>query len=84
MFSPSQQDIDRARGIVDAFEEAQARGLGVVSFQGRMVDHMNYSQAKDVLAMAQMIRDRKEMVAHQAPYVSLSEVFSRPQFAASV
>jgi citrate lyase subunit beta/citryl-CoA lyase len=38
-FSPLQQEIDRARRIVKAFEEAQSRGLGAISLDGKMVDY---------------------------------------------
>jgi len=37
-FAPSQAEIDKALKIVAAFEEAEAKGLGVVSLGTRMVD----------------------------------------------
>ncbi|HSB74186.1 MAG TPA: aldolase/citrate lyase family protein [Terriglobales bacterium] len=37
-FAPSPAEIDKARKIVAAFEEAQQRGLGVVSLGSRMID----------------------------------------------
>jgi len=37
-FAPSQAEIDKALKIVAAFEEAQARGLGVVSLGSKMID----------------------------------------------
>jgi citrate lyase subunit beta/citryl-CoA lyase len=37
-FAPSQAEIERAMAIVAAFEEAEAKGLGVVSLGTRMVD----------------------------------------------
>ncbi len=37
-FAPTQAEIDKALKIVAAFEEAEARGLGVVSLGTRMVD----------------------------------------------
>jgi len=76
MFSPSQEEVNRARKIVEAFEEAQSRGLGVISFDGRMVDHMTYSHARDVVATACTIEERTKVIMHKASYVSVSEVFS--------
>jgi citrate lyase subunit beta/citryl-CoA lyase len=37
-FAPTREEIDRAVAIVAAFEEAERRGLGVVSLGTRMVD----------------------------------------------
>ncbi len=37
-FAPSAGEIEKAQKIADAFEEAQARGLGVVSVGSKMID----------------------------------------------
>lgn len=37
-FAPSQSELERARKIVAAFEDAQSRGLGVVSLGSKMID----------------------------------------------
>lgn len=37
-FAPTEAEIDRARKIVTAFEEAEAKGLGVVSLGSKMID----------------------------------------------
>jgi len=37
-FAPTQVEIDRALRIVSAFEDAEARGLGVVSLGSKMID----------------------------------------------
>jgi citrate lyase subunit beta/citryl-CoA lyase len=37
-FAPSAEETDRARRIVLAFEDAQKRGLGVVSLGSKMID----------------------------------------------
>jgi citrate lyase subunit beta/citryl-CoA lyase len=37
-FAPSESEIARALKIVAAFEEAQQRGLGVVSLGSKMID----------------------------------------------
>jgi citrate lyase subunit beta/citryl-CoA lyase len=37
-FAPSQNELDKALKIVAAFEDAQARGLGVVSLGSKMID----------------------------------------------
>jgi len=77
MFSPSEEDVRRATRIAESFEEAQARGLGAISFEGRMIDYMSYCQARDVLAKAQLIEDRKMTMTGKTSHVTVSEVFSR-------
>ncbi len=76
MFSPSDEEFNRAKRIAEAFEQAQARGLGAISFEGRMIDYMNYQQAKNTIATAQMIEDKKKML-QKRPNVSIAEVFAR-------
>jgi len=75
IFSPSQEEVDRAKRTVEVFEEAQARGLGAISFEGKMVDYMTYQHAKDVIVTAQIISDKENATDKMHP-VSLSEVFS--------
>lgn len=38
IFSPSSAEIERAKAILQAAEEAKQKGLGVFSFKGKMVD----------------------------------------------
>lgn len=52
-FTPSRQNIDRARRIIQAYEEAEASGAGATALDGKMVDaasirlaRITYEQAK--------------------------------------
>jgi citrate lyase subunit beta/citryl-CoA lyase len=74
IFSPTQEEIGRAERIVRDFESARAKGLGVISFEGKMVDNMTYRQAKDVLSVAQSIRDKTGKIS-ETSHLSISEVF---------
>jgi citrate lyase subunit beta/citryl-CoA lyase len=51
-FAPTQAEIDRALKIVAAFEEAEAKGLGVVSLGTRMVDPPVVLRALRLVALA--------------------------------
>ena len=73
MFSQSQEEVARAKRIVQAFEIARAKGPGVISFEGKMVDNMTYRQAKETIA--QSIEDKMKST-RKAPYVTVSEIFS--------
>ena len=53
VFSPSQQAISEARGILAAWQAAD--GKGVVVYNGRIVEHLHVKSAQRVLALAQKV-----------------------------
>ena len=59
-FSPLPDEAEYARRVVEAFEEAQARGLGAISFEGKMIDYMNYKQAKDLVRLVEFIAEEED------------------------
>ena len=52
MFNPTQKDIEKAKKIVAAIKEAEARGSGVISLNGKMVDKPVVIRAKRVIELA--------------------------------
>lgn len=75
IMSPSPDEVAYSQRVVAAFEEAQTRGLGAISFEGKMVDVMNYAQAKNIASQASVIAER-ERKREEAAYISLSRFFS--------
>ncbi len=51
-FAPAQSEIDRAKKIVVAFDEAQAKGLGVVALGSKMIDPPVVKRAMHTIKMA--------------------------------
>jgi citrate lyase subunit beta/citryl-CoA lyase len=51
VFAPSAEAVEEARGMIAAFEEAIARGQGVVTYNGRMVENLHVETARKVLAV---------------------------------
>lgn len=51
-FSPSEEDVERAEGLIAAFEEAKASGAGVVTYNNKMVEELHVRDAKRILAFA--------------------------------
>src|SRR5437763_12201873 len=51
-FAPSQAEIEKSQKIVSAFEEAQQRGLGVVSLGSKMIDPPVVQRALKLVARA--------------------------------
>jgi citrate lyase subunit beta/citryl-CoA lyase len=49
-FSPTGEEIDRARRMVDAFAAAKAKGDGAFLFDGKMVDEPVVARARTLLA----------------------------------
>lgn len=58
VFAPDPGEIERARRIIAAFEEAEADGRGVVTVDGRMVENLHVDIARHTLAVAEAIDAR--------------------------
>ena len=54
VFAPSAQEVMDAHRVIKAAEEAENKGLGVFSLDGKMVDAPIIARAKDVLAKAKL------------------------------
>ena len=59
VFSPSEDEVEYARKVVEAFSEAEARGLGAISLDGKMIDVANFRQAQDLIAWAEVIAQKR-------------------------
>ena len=58
MFSPAADEIDWARSVVTAYEEATAQGRGAVALGGKMIDAANIRMATTTLRRAAAIAAR--------------------------
>ena len=55
LFSPSETELEEARRLVAAHEQAAARGQGIVLLDGVMVEQLHVDRAKQLLATAEAI-----------------------------
>lgn len=55
VFSPTSQEVDYARRVVQAFEEAQARGEGSVALGGQLIDLPIVERARRTLELARAL-----------------------------
>ena len=62
-FGPTEEDIEAARRVVAAYDEAQARGEGAISVDGRMVDVPVAERARAVLRIAGAVAERRRRAA---------------------
>jgi citrate lyase subunit beta/citryl-CoA lyase len=60
IFSPTQHEVEYCKRVVATFKEAQTRGAGAISLDGKMIDYANYRQAEDILATWDAIIKRKK------------------------
>jgi citrate lyase subunit beta/citryl-CoA lyase len=58
LFSPSAAEVEHARRIIAAFEEALAQGKAVATVDGRMIENLHVETAKRSVAMAEAIAAR--------------------------
>jgi citrate lyase subunit beta/citryl-CoA lyase len=57
-FAPSEDEVEHAKVVIAAFEEAQAAGKGVVTVNGRMIENLHVRDAERILAVADAINAR--------------------------
>jgi malyl-CoA/(S)-citramalyl-CoA lyase len=57
VFSPAEEEVQRAQRIVHAMAEAARQGKGAVQIDGRLVDIANIRMAQNLIAKAEAIRN---------------------------
>ncbi|HEU0003059.1 MAG TPA: CoA ester lyase, partial [Ktedonobacteraceae bacterium] len=55
VFSPSQQEVDRARKLDALYTEAQAQGSGAVAYEGKLIDVAVVRSARNIIQKADLI-----------------------------
>jgi citrate lyase subunit beta/citryl-CoA lyase len=55
VWAPTEDEVEHARTVVDAFEQASREGRGVVTVDGRMVENLHRDNALRTLAVADAI-----------------------------
>lgn len=51
VWAPTDADVDYARRVIAAFDEAQAEGRGVITVDGRMIENLHVDNARRVLSV---------------------------------
>lgn len=55
VWAPSEDEVDYARRVIEAFDAAVAEGRGVVTVDGRMIENLHVDNARRTLAVAAAI-----------------------------
>lgn len=61
VYTPTEKEITRSLAIMDAIAEANARGSGVISLNGKMIDKPIVERAQRVLDMARAVGALEDM-----------------------
>ena len=56
VFAPTQADVDNARYLIEAWEQARSQGAGVVVVNGKLVENLHVKEAHRTLAVDEVIR----------------------------
>ncbi|BAN89703.1 HpcH/HpaI aldolase/citrate lyase family protein [Aeropyrum camini] len=64
-FTPTKEEVERARLVVEAYEDAVRRGLGAVALEGELVDAVHYRLALNVLRRASRIGKVEESMRRE-------------------
>ena len=60
VFAPAAGDVDFAKRVVAAYEEARTKGLGATTVGGRMIDYGSFRRAESLLAFSKAIEEREK------------------------
>ncbi|MFC2063204.1 HpcH/HpaI aldolase/citrate lyase family protein [Chloroflexota bacterium] len=61
VFSPSKEDVDSAKQVIETYEEARTKGMGATTIGGRMIDYGSYRRAISVMAMHDSITKKRKV-----------------------
>lgn len=61
VFGPSHKELDDARTIISAYEEAQAAGRSVATVDGRMIENLHVRDAQRIVALADLIAEMESV-----------------------
>ncbi|MEG6508006.1 CoA ester lyase [Methyloligella sp. 2.7D] len=59
VFSPTEEEVEWARKIIDAFGEPGNKDKGVIVVEGQMVERLHFTMAQRTVAIAEQIKQRE-------------------------
>jgi citrate lyase subunit beta / citryl-CoA lyase len=54
-YTPSESDVAYYKGMIEAFETAQAEGRAAIIYEGDHIDYAHVSTAREVVTLAQSL-----------------------------
>jgi len=62
LFAPSPEELQWARAVVQAYEQASAEGRGAISVNGKMIDAANIRMAQTIIQRQHAIETKEQMI----------------------
>jgi len=59
VFTPTENEIDFSRKVIDAFKEAESEGRAAIQLDGKFIDYPVVERAQRMLALAEAIANKK-------------------------
>jgi len=59
-FAPDKGDVEFARRVVAAYDEARSKGLGATTIGGKMIDYGSFKRAESLLSFAAAVEEREK------------------------
>jgi citrate lyase subunit beta/citryl-CoA lyase len=69
VFSPSQETVDWAKRVIEAFERALQEGVAALMLDGKMIDYPVYGRAKAIIDLVESI-EKKELKKTEAQFLN--------------
>jgi citrate lyase subunit beta/citryl-CoA lyase len=69
VFTPPPKEVERARRILDALDQAAREGRGAAQLDGRMIDAASARMAQVVVDMDRTIKGKSRVTSREAPAV---------------
>lgn len=60
VFSPAEGDVEYARKVVAAYQEARSKGLGATTMGGKMIDFGSFKRAETLLSFAGAVEEKEK------------------------
>jgi citrate lyase subunit beta/citryl-CoA lyase len=60
VFTPARADVEYAKKVVEAYQEARAKGLGATTLGGKMIDYGSFKRAESLLGFAAAIGEKEK------------------------
>ncbi|MBC7325526.1 MAG: HpcH/HpaI aldolase/citrate lyase family protein, partial [Moorella sp. (in: Bacteria)] len=58
-YSPAPEEVENARRVIAAFEEAEKQGLAAIQLEGKMIDYPVAVKARQIIARAEAIAEKQ-------------------------
>jgi citrate lyase subunit beta/citryl-CoA lyase len=63
VFTPARADVEYAKKVVEAYQEARSKGLGATTLGGKMIDFGSFKRAESLLSSSRAVEEKEKRQA---------------------